>query len=142
MNFKKALELDYGSIKVGEMVEFNKQITAEDVEKFATLTGDFNPLHMDSDYALTTLFGERIIHGMLLGSLFSTLVGMYLPGKNCLYLSQDLSFRLPAKIGNTFKVRGKVINKIDSLKILVIQTEILDEKGLILVEGEAKVKCL
>lgn len=142
MNFKKALELDYDSIKVGEMVEFNKQITAEDVEKFATLTGDFNPLHMDSDYALTTLFGERIIHGMLLGSLFSTLVGMYLPGKNCLYLSQDLSFRLPAKIGNTFKVRGKVTGKIDALKILIIQAEILDERDLILIEGEAKVKCL
>ncbi len=142
MNFNKALELDYDSIKVGEIVEFNKQITAEDVEKFATLTGDFNPLHMNSDYASTTVFEERIIHGMLLGSLFSTLVGMYLPGKNCLYLSQDLSFRLPAKIGNTFKVRGKVISKIDALRILIIQTEILDEKDLILVEGEAKVKCL
>jgi acyl dehydratase len=66
-----------------------RTFAAEDVAAFAAISGDFSPLHMDDEYARGTEFGGRVVHGLLVGSLFSQLVGMHLPGKQALYLGQD-----------------------------------------------------
>lgn len=133
-------EYSYGDIKVGQVIEFERLVTEEMVNKFAELTEDYNPLHTDEKYAKTTRFKERIVHGMLLGSLFSTLVGMHCPGKRNLYLTQQLNFRSPLRLNKKVKIRGEVINKVDSIKMIAIKTVILDEENNIIVDGEAKVQ--
>ena len=139
---KLANEKNYNSINIGDVEEFQRTISLEDIDRFTELSGDYNPLHNDESYAKTTTFGSRIAHGMLVGSFFSTLVGMHLPGKDCLYLSQSLSFKFPVKPGDNITIKGTVTNKIDALKIIVVRTQITNDEGKVLIEGEAKVKHL
>jgi 3-hydroxybutyryl-CoA dehydratase len=129
----------YKDIEVGEIFQFKKILTSEDVEKFSEITEDRNPLHLDEEYARTTPFGGRICHGMLAASLFSTLFGMVCPGKKNLYLSQTVNFKKPIKVNSELTVRGTVEQKIDSLKILFVKTEILVNNEIVL-EGKAKVQ--
>lgn len=139
-NSKKPNEFLYEEIKIGQVIEFEQEINEHMVSKFAELTGDYNPLHMDEAYAKKTLFKGRIVHGMLVASFLSTLVGMYCPGKKNLYLTQQLNFRNPLRLNKKIKVRGEVLNKVDSLKIVSIKTIISDEDGNIILDGDAKVK--
>ena len=139
---KYAREMEYEAIHIGDAIEFSRVLESADINNFANLTGDFNPLHINEDYASKTLFKGRIVHGMLVGSLFSTLLGMYLPGKKCVYLSQSLAFKKPIKPGTRVTVKGSILEKVDALKILVIKTEARNENDEIVVEGEAKVKVI
>tara|TARA_Y100000310_G_C20480522_1_gene714449 strand:- start:14 stop:433 length:420 start_codon:yes stop_codon:yes gene_type:complete len=134
-------EYSYDEIDVGKVFEFKRKISTEDVDSFSKLTKDFNPLHNDHEYAKNTEFNDRIVHGMLAGSLFSTLLGMVCPGKKNLYLSQNLNFRKPIYLDSEVLVRGKIKNKIDSIRVLVIETQIMVGDSVI-IEGEAKVKVM
>lgn len=134
--------MEFNSIEVGTTAEFTRIITKQDVLDFANITGDKNPLHIDEEYASQTQFKETIPHGMLIGSLFSTLVGMHLPGRKCLYLSQNLTFPRPTPFNKKLIVSGKVVNKIEALNILVIETIVSDDEGNEFVKGEAKVQVL
>jgi 3-hydroxybutyryl-CoA dehydratase len=134
-------KLCYPDIKEGEIFLFERKISKEDVMDFAKLTCDFNPLHVDEEYGKKSQFKQNIAHGMLAASLFSTLVGMHCPGEKSLYLSQTLNFRKPIYYNNMLTVKGTVVNKNDSLKILTLKTEILKE-GKVMIDGEAKVKVL
>lgn len=138
----KAKELRFEEIEVGATVEFSHRITSEDLERFAAVSGDHNPLHMDESFAEASTFGLRVVHGMFLASLFSRLVGMELPGRDCLYLSQSLEFSRPAFINDEVKVRGEVLQKQDTTRTLVIKTEICHADGRKLVRGKAIVKVL
>jgi len=140
MNKNKPSDYSYEDIEVGKIIEFNSKISEDMVNKFADLTGDYNPLHMDEEYAKTTQFKGRIVHGMFAASFFSTLFGMYCPGKKNLYLSQQLNFRKPLRLNKRITIRGEVISKVDSIRLLTIKTMILDEEGNIAIDGEAKVK--
>ena len=82
---KELSEYTFEEIKIGLKKEFSVKITEELVNDFAKISGDFNPLHMDEEYASTTSFEKRVVHGMLLASFFSRIDGMYLPGKHALY---------------------------------------------------------
>jgi len=137
----KAACLNYQDIKIGEVYKFTRQITQQDVNVFVKLTGDFNPLHTDEIYGQKSKFGNKIVHGMLVGSLFSTLVGMYCPGEKCLYLSQALCFKKPIFPNDKVKVKGTVMNKNDSVKIITIKTEIF-KNNILAISGEAKVSFL
>jgi len=134
-------DYNYDEIEMGNMFEFKRILTIEDIDSYAKLTGDFNPLHCDEEYAKNTSFKGRIAHGMLAGSLFSTLLGMMCPGKKNLYLSQDLNFKKPIYPNTSLIVRGEIIDKIDSIKVLVIKTQIIFENS-IMVDGLAKVKVM
>lgn len=136
-----ATALYYEDIVVGATYEFERTITASDVEQFAELTGDRNPLHVDESFARQSPFGQRIVHGMLAASLFSTLVGMHCPGERALFLGQTLQFRKPIFPGDTVVVRGMVIGKSDAAQMITIRTEIL-RAGDALVTGEATAKVL
>lgn len=138
MNFK-INKLAYEDIKIGDVFSFEKMVDATAVGKFAEVSGDYNPLHMDDAYAIATPFGGRIIHGMFLASFFSTLVGMFCPGEHALYLSQDLKFKHPVKVGAKVVVRGQVVNKYDSTRVIEVVTTIIDG-GRVVVEGLARVK--
>ncbi len=135
----KLNDYSYEDIVLGKVYGFKRVITAVDMDAFAGLTGDFNPLHCDERYAESTIFEGRIAHGMLAGSLFSTLVGMVCPGKRCLYLSQSLDFRRPIYPDTELVVQGTVKQKIDSVKMVILETKILvnDEQ---VITGEAKVR--
>ena len=137
-----AENLNLNDLKVGTAREFLVTVDEDMVERFANLSGDFNPLHMDEDYAKSTRFQKRVVHGMLLASFFSRLVGMHLPGKKALYLLQNLKFKNPAFIGDQLKVTGRVTSVSEQLKIITMETTILNSKGQTLVEGEAKVTIL
>ncbi len=137
----KAAKRSYEDITVGDVYEFERLITKEDVMKFAELTGDHNPLHVDGEFGKKSEFGQNIVHGMLVASLFSTLVGMYCPGENALYLSQTLSFRRPLFIGLDLVVRGTVVAKLESLQVIRLKTQILHFNEE-LISGEAMVKVL
>ena len=98
-------------------------------------------MHVDPSFSKAKGFQDQVIHGMLAGSFFSTLVGMVCPGEKNLYLTQSLNFRKPIYLGSKLVVRGKIIEKVDSVKLLFLRTEILcgDE---IVIEGEARVKLI
>jgi 3-hydroxybutyryl-CoA dehydratase len=133
------LEYSFNEIKIGLEHHFEISIDEKLEGDFAKISGDFNPLHMDEQYAKKTKFGKRVCHGMLLGSFFSRLVGMYLPGKNALYFSQNLNFVGPCFIGDIVIVKGKIINKSESTKMIKIETTIKNNTGKLLVEGIAQV---
>lgn len=137
----KPTSLCYSDIKIGGIYEFERTITYADVLGFAELTGDHNPLHVDQEFGAQSQFRRNVVHGMLVGSLFSNLVGMYCPGKNALYVSQTLQFRKPVFYGDHVMVRGTVMAKHDALRMIVMRTEIMCE-GEVVVDGEAKVRVL
>ena len=133
------LEYSFNEIKIGLEHHFEISIDEKLEGDFAKISGDFNPLHMDEQFAKKSKFGRRVCHGMLLGSFFSRLVGMYLPGKNALYFSQNLNFVEPCFIGDIVIVKGKIINKSESTKMIKIETTIKNNTGKLLVEGIAQV---
>lgn len=136
----KLNKLNYEDIRVGDIFSFEKLVDSGLVNAFADLSEDKNPLHVDESYAKRTEFGGRIVHGMLLGSFFSALVGMLCPGEKSLYLSQTLSFRKPIKLNTKVTVEGRVTAKSDATKIIELETSIKDEKGSVAVSGIANIK--
>src|SRR3989344_6045882 len=136
----KLNNFSYDEIKVGQEFSFERLLDKKAVAAFADLTGDQNPLHVDEAYAIKTKFGGPIAHGMLMGSLFSALVGMLCPGKRCLYLSQTLKFKNPLKVGDVAVVSGRVTDKSEAGRIITIETLVKDKNDKVLVEGEAKVQ--
>ncbi len=99
-------------IKIGDEAFQLKTITERDLELFGEVTNDMNPVHFDSEYASKTMFKKRISHGMLVGSLFSKVFGMQLPGEGSIYISQSLRFRRPVYLGEEIKalVTVKALN--------------------------------
>ena len=133
------LDYSFNEIKIGLEHYFEVSIDEKLEKDFAKISGDFNPLHMDEQYAKETKFGKRVCHGMLLASFFSRLVGMYLPGKNALYFSQNLNFTGPCIIGDTVIVKGKITGKSEATKMIKIETTIKNNAGKLLVDGIAQV---
>ena len=132
-------KLSYNDISIGREESFIIKITESMVEKFSNLSGDLNPLHMDNEFAESSLFKKRIVHGMLLSSFFSQLIGMKLPGKNALYFSQTLNFRSPCYIDDEIEVVGEVIEKSDSTQIITVSTSIFNKSKICLIDGIAKI---
>lgn len=118
-------------IEVGMEASFSKQITREMEDSFRTITGDNNPLHRDDNFARDVSnekFREHVAFGMLTASLYSTMAGMYLPGKYSLIHSIDeLSFLAPVFIGDVLEISGKVIDKNIDLKFIVIKVVIKNQ---------------
>ena len=137
----KAKILRYDEIKIDSKCSFFRTITGDDVLKFSLLSGDLNPLHVNDEFGNNSRFGKNIVHGMLTASLFSTLVGMYCPGQNSLYIGQTLKFKMPLFYEETVLVRGIVVRKVDALKIIIMSTEIFRDNDLI-VSGEAQIQLM
>jgi 3-hydroxybutyryl-CoA dehydratase len=126
-------------IRPGLTKNFKIKVTESMTEEFAKLTGDYSPLHMEEEYARTTNFGHRICHGMLVGSFFSRLVGMYLPGKYGLLLSYSLRHLLPCFPDQDIKVEGRVLDKSSATRIITISASVTDSFGKIIINGTLKV---
>jgi 3-hydroxybutyryl-CoA dehydratase len=107
-NNEKSYQID--EIEVGMSASLIRTITYEDVRKFAELSGDSNPVHIDEEYAKQSRYKKPIAHGLLSASFFSALFGTKLPGKGCVYISQNLKFRRPVYIGDTVVAKITVKN--------------------------------
>lgn len=137
----KPADVSFEDIAVGDSASFERAFTTEDVQAFAQLVGDENPLHTDESYAAGTPFKKPLVHGMLAGALCSTLVGMHLPGKRCLYLRQTLSFKKPIFIGDNLLVKGVVTEKVVATRMLSVAISILRD-DVCVIEGTATVQVL
>lgn len=130
----------YDEIQVGQKASFSKTVTEADIHSFSAVTADFNPIHVDAEYCRTSTLGKkmggRIAQGMLSASLFSTLVGMYIPGKGALYVSQSCNFKLPVLIGDTLRAECEVVEKMEKFRIRMAM-RCLNQRGEVVVEGEA-----
>ena len=132
-------ELTYEDIQIGDTASFSKTISEFDIYQFAGITGDFNPMHIDEQFADTTIFKDRIAHGLLSGSFISTVLGMKLPGPNTIYLSQTFNFLMPVKVGDTIKATVEVIGKQDDKKKIRLKTQVWNQRDELVVDGEAQV---
>src|SRR5258708_7018459 len=117
-------------------------ITLEDIDAFARLTGDTNPLHMSDEFAAQTNFRQRVGHGMLTASFISTMIGTKLPGAGALWYEQHLRFLAPARVGEKIRIWAQVKHKSVGQRVLTIETVVFGNDRRRLIEGEAKVKML
>jgi 3-hydroxybutyryl-CoA dehydratase len=99
----------FEDLAVGQKASFGKTITEADIVLFAAVTGDTNPMHLNAEYAKTSVFGERIAHGMLAAGLITKVLGTQLPGPGTIYMSQTLKFRAPVRIGETVTATVEVL---------------------------------
>lgn len=99
----------FEDLELGMEATFQKVVTESDINAFAEITGDKNPVHLDPDFAAKTIFKERIAHGMLTASYISAVFGMELPGPGAIYVSQTLNFRAPVKIGQAVIAKVRVV---------------------------------
>ena len=136
---EKPLELKFHEICIGQINTFQIKITEKMVDDFANFSGDYNPLHMDQNFAKSKNFKNRVCHGMLLSSFFSRLIGMYLPGKNSLYFSQTINFQSPCYVNQKITVSGEVKEIIPSIKTIVLETKIFNDSQDCLIDGIANV---
>jgi 3-hydroxybutyryl-CoA dehydratase len=125
-------------LSVGMEARHSKTVSEGDINSFAAVSGDFNPVHMDEDYAASTFFKSRIAHGMLSASFISTVLGTKLPGHGCIYLSQTLRFLAPVRIGDTVTALARVVS-LDTAKRRAELSCFCEVGGKVVLEGEATV---
>jgi len=133
---------DFDAIQVGEIQTLTKHITEADVRKFVEMTGDDNPLHVDRAYAETTAFKDIVVHGMLGASFISTVIGTKLPGPGALWISQNMEFLLPVRLGDTLIISAKVVKKHERERLLELDTRIVNQNQQLILTGQGKVKVL
>jgi len=127
-------------LEIGESASHGKTITETDINLYAGITGDFNPLHVNEEYAKTTRFGTRIAHGGLAEGLIAPVVGMKLPGPGTIALERSVRFKAPVKIGDTITATATVAEKIVEKNIVVLKCEWKNQRGELVMEGT--VKCM
>lgn len=127
----------FDDLSVGQQATFTKTITDADLSHFVAITGDVNPLHVDQEFAQDTFFGGRIAHGMLSAALFSTLVGMKLPGIGAIYRSQTLEFLKPVRIGDTITAIFEVESIDEAANRIELASRIENQRGEAVIRGQA-----
>jgi 3-hydroxybutyryl-CoA dehydratase len=125
---------------IGTHASLSRTITEDDILLFALVSGDHNPIHLDAEYAEKSLFGERIAHGFLIGSLISAVLGNDMPGPGSIYLGQTLKFLAPIHIGDTVTVIVKVVAIREDKRIITLHTDCTNQNGTLVLNGEATVK--
>ena len=125
---------------IGTQATLSRTITEDDILLFALVSGDHNPIHLDAEYAEKSLFGKRIAHGFLIGSLISAVLGNDMPGPGSIYLGQTLKFLAPIHIGDTVTVIVKVVALREDKRIVTLHTDCTNQHGTHVLSGEATVK--
>tara|TARA_Y100001956_G_scaffold26786_1_gene26602 strand:+ start:71 stop:469 length:399 start_codon:yes stop_codon:yes gene_type:complete len=125
--------------EIGQAATIEKTLDKQTVEAFASVSEDYNPIHLDEDFAKTTQFERPIVHGMLASSLISGLLASKVPGAGSIYLGQSLKFVRPIFVGETVTAKVEVTSVRDDKPIAVISTQVLNANGEVAVEGEATV---
>lgn len=133
-------ELAFADMNVGDSASLSKTVTESDVLNFAGLTMDFNPVHVNAEYAKESIFKERIAHGMLSAGFISAVLGTTLPGPNSIYLGQELKFTAPVKLGDTVTATATITEKKEDKRILKLKTVVTNQWGEVVVDGSAVIK--
>jgi acyl dehydratase len=128
------------NLKIGDKASRSKIFTEEDVKRFAEVSTDKNPIHLDKEYAEKTIFKQRIVHGMLVGSLFSGILGCDLPGEGTIYLGQTLSFRASVPLNEKVTATVELTNIREDKPIATFKTVCVDSKGKVVIDGVATVR--
>ena len=128
----------YAELEVGQQASFEKHVEEKDIQLFAAMSGDRNPVHLDAEFAAGTLFKERIAHGMFSGALISAAVACTMPGPGTIYLGQTMKFTRPVKIGDTLTVRLEILEKLPKNRVR-IATRVFNQNDEQVVDGEAEV---
>jgi acyl dehydratase len=121
----------------GQKASLTRTFSEKDVLEFAELSGDFNPIHIDADFAASTQFGQRIVHGMLVSSLFSGLLAGKIPGPGSIYLGQSFKYQKPVFFDQTVTARVEVLHVREDKPIVTMSTVCTNEKDEVLISGEA-----
>lgn len=130
-------DIPFSALKVGDKASMAKTVSEHDVYTFAGVTGDFNPVHIDTEFAKKTMFKERIAHGMLGAGFISAVLGTALPGANTIYMGQELSFKAPVKIGDTVTATVEVIELIPEKNRVICRTTVTNQDGVLVIDGKA-----
>ena len=129
----------FEEIKIGDTALLERTLTEQDIMLFAVMSGDINPAHVDPEYAMSSRFREVIGHGMWSGALISTVLGTDFPGPGTIYLSQNLRFRRPVKVGDTITIKVTAKEKDATKGKVVLDTECVNQDGEVVVSGTAEV---
>lgn len=129
----------FDELKLGQIGEYQRQVTERDVILFAAASGDVNPLHLDAQYAARTEFGERIAHGMLGGAFVSAAIALVLPGPGTVYLEQNLRFKLPVRLGDQICVRLEVTELIPRRHYVKLDCKVTNQDQKTVIQGNATV---
>jgi 3-oxoacyl-[acyl-carrier protein] reductase len=127
---------DFAAIRVGDKATLSRTVTEQDLAAFAAASGDYNPLHMEAEFAQQTSFQRRVAHGMLVASYVSTLVGMHLPGPGALWTQQSFRWIAPVFIGDTLEITLEVTHKSEGTRTLALSVAARNQNGAKVMEGE------
>ena len=128
----------FEDLAIGMTAVYSKTVTESDINMFCAISGDTNPLHLDHEYARTTMFGGPIAHGMLSASFLSTVIGTKLPGPGCIYVTQNCKFRAPVRAGDTVRARATITELAPDRRRVMLET-ICTVGATVVVDGDAVV---
>ena len=130
-------KISISSFEAGMSASFSKTVSESDVYLFAGISGDFNPIHVDEEYAKGSMFKKRIAHGILTASFVSTVLGTKLPGPGAVYAKQDLKFLAPVFFGDTLTATCTVKEIIAEKKRVIMDCSVTNQDGVKVLSGEA-----
>lgn len=136
-NFAELYGYRFEDLTAGMSASVSRTVSEADILMFAGVSGDTNPVHLDQEFAASTMFGGRIAHGMLSAGLISAVFGTRLPGPGCIYLSQNLKFKAPVKIGDTVVARVTV-KELKSEKRRAVFSTVCTVGETVVLDGEAE----
>lgn len=125
-------------LKVGDRFTEKVRYTQANVDKFAEISGDNNPIHINAEYAAKTPFGKPIVHGFFAGAIFSKVFGTQWPGEGTIYMFQEMAFRAPVFVENDYLAKFEVIEVNEEKHRGVIQCTLEDASGKVAISGQAK----
>ena len=131
--------MEFEKLEIGMSEWLGKTITEADILNFAGVSLDVNPLHLNEEYAKKTMFKGRIAHGIMGAGLISAVIGTKLPGEGTIYLSQNLKFIAPVKIGDTITAKVEIVELNQEKKKVGLKTTCTNQNGVLVIDGEAKV---
>lgn len=131
--------MKFDDLEVGMFETVAKTITEADIMLYSGISLDINPIHLNNEYAKDTVFKGRIAHGMLTAGFISAVLGTKLPGEGSIYLSQNLNFLAPVKIGDTITARCEIIELIPDKKIVILKTICYNQENVTVLDGQAKI---
>jgi 3-hydroxybutyryl-CoA dehydratase len=126
-------------LTIGQSAEFSKTFTSIEVESFAQVSGDHNPVHLNEEYASKTRFKQRICHGHLVASLFSAILGTNLPGEGSIYLGQSIKYLKPVYLNDTITAKVTVIEKDEEKNRVKLETSAVNQNGDLVITGIAEI---
>jgi len=133
------LRRTYEEIEIGETASWSRKITEEDIKAFAVLIGDKHPIHLDAEYAKGTMFGGRIAHGMYTASFFTPLIASRLSGIDGIYVSQEIKFIGPVRIGDVITAHAIVTEKDEKKHRITFSTTVTNQRGELIIDGKGVV---